>query len=72
MPLKVDLGKIFPGIIISIIGIVLLIIWIIIEILSFFVPRILEVSVVLLIIALGCIIGGIIQIFRGISGIRKR
>jgi len=72
LPLKVDLGKIFPGIIISIIGIVLLIIWIIIEILSFFVPRILEVSVVLLIIALGCIIGGIIQIFRGISGIRKR
>jgi hypothetical protein len=72
LPLKVDLGKVFPGIIISIIGIVLLIIWLIIEIVSFFVPLNLQFSVLLLIIALGCIIGGTIQIFRGISGIRKR
>lgn len=70
MPLKVDLGRVFPGVIILIVGIVLLVIWIIVVIISIFVAVNLYVSMVLLTVALGCIIAGIIQIFRGMRGLR--
>ena len=67
MPLKVDLGRIIPGIFIFVSGIVLFAAWVLAGLISLF-TNIPYLSL-LLILALALVIGGVIQALSGVSGL---
>jgi hypothetical protein len=67
LPLKVDLGRIIPGLFIFIFGIVLFAVWVLASLISLFIA--LPYLSLLLILALAFMIGGAIQILSGVSGI---
>jgi len=67
LPLKVDLGRIIPGIFIFVSGIVLFAAWVLAGLISLF-TNIPYLSL-LLILALALVIGGVIQALSGVSGL---
>jgi hypothetical protein len=67
LPLKVDLGRIIPGLFIFIFGIVLFAVWVLTSLISLFIN--IPYLSLLLILALAFMIGGAIQILSGVSGI---
>ena len=69
MPLKVDLGRIIPGLFIFIFGIVLFAVWALASLISLFIN--IPYLSLLLILALAFMIGGVIQILSGVSGILR-
>ena len=67
MPLKVDLGRIIPGIFIFVSGIVLFAAWVLAGLISLFIN--IPYLSLLLILALALVIGGVIQALSGVSGL---
>ena len=67
MPLKVDLGRIIPGIFIFVSGIVLFAAWVLAGLISLFIN--IPYLSLLLILALAFVIGGVIQLLSGVSGL---
>jgi len=58
LTVKLDVGRIFPGAIILISSVLLLLVWIIVAIISFFIPVSFLTSAVLLSVSLGGIVVG--------------
>ncbi|MFB0504783.1 MAG: hypothetical protein ACETWE_13220 [Candidatus Bathyarchaeia archaeon] len=67
MPLKVDLGRVIPGLFIFIFGIVLFVVWVLASLISLLIN--IPYLSLFLILALALVIGGVIQILSGVSGI---
>ncbi|MFB0502701.1 MAG: hypothetical protein ACETWE_02615 [Candidatus Bathyarchaeia archaeon] len=67
MPLKIDLGKVVPGLFIFIFGIALFAVWALASLISLFIG--IPYLSLLLILALAFMIGGVIQVLSGVSGI---
>jgi len=67
LPLKVDLGRVIPGLFIFVSGIVLFAVWVLASLVSLFIN--IPYLSLLLILALAFVIGGVIQALSGVSGL---